>query len=254
MILEVCCADIDSVRAAIRGGARRIELCSALEAGGLTPSPGLMIYAIEECHKAGVPVHVLIRPRPGDYIYSRDEIEVMTYDAWHAVRMGADGIVTGALRPDGTIDEAVTAEIMSEAIADDDRNPQVTFHRAFDLARDPFEALTAITRNPRITRILTSGQAPSAPEGADLIGELVARAPEHLVILAGAGVNAANVAALVAATGVTEIHASAKTRIPSSMTFRRDDVAMGAKGSDEYSRSATSASEVAAIIEALNTL
>lgn len=248
MILEVCCADIESVRSAIAGGAQRVELCSALEVGGLTPSAGLAVTAINECHRAGVKVHVLIRPRPGDYVYTDEELLAAAFDVAYLSASGADGVVVGALKPDGTVDERALAMLLSRMTP----GTQVTFHRAFDLSRDPFEALAVLAANTKVTRILTSGQAPSAPEGAALIRELVARAGNRLAILVGAGVNSSNAAALVAATGVDEIHASAKTRVPSSMTFRRGDVSMSVPGADEYSRMATSADEVAAIIEAIN--
>jgi len=248
MILEVCCADIESVRAAIAGGAQRVELCSALEVGGLTPSAGLAATAIDCCHRAGVKLHVLIRPRPGDYVYTDEELLAAAYDVAYLSTKGADGVVVGALNPDGTVDRRALGMLLSRM------NPgtQVTFHRAFDLARDPFEALDTLAAEPLVTRILTSGQAPSAPEGAALIKELVSRAGSRLTILAGAGVNSSNAATLAASTGVTELHASAKTRVASTMAFRRGEVSMGAPGADEYSRMATSADEVAAIIKAIN--
>lgn len=247
--LEVCCADIDSVQAAIDGGAQRIELCTALETGGLTPSFGLIRQARFKTALAGVKLHVLIRERPGDYIYSDDELNTMADDIVIAGELGCDGVVIGALNDDGTVD-AHAIETMLEDAGD----ISVTFHRAFDLCRDPFEALDTLARIPKINRILTSGLAPSAPEGADLLRQLMEKAPEGITILAGAGVNSANVADLVRSTGVTEVHASAKSRIPSAMTFRRGDVSMSAPGADEYSRYATSADEVKAIVNSLTSL
>lgn len=248
--LEVCCADIGSVRAAIKGGAHRIELCSALEVGGLTPSAAIIEAASSLCRQSGVRLHVLIRPRPGDYLYSRDEISIMGQDIEIAARMGADGAVIGVLDADGSVDFGATAHLAGLARS---LGLSVTFHRAFDLCNDPFEAMQAIAE-AGVSRILTSGQAPSAPEGQTLIAELVRRAPEHLTILAGAGINSANADVLVAATGVTEIHASVKARVSSRMTFRLPGIAMGAEGSDEYSRFATDAAEVAAIINSIRQL
>ncbi len=242
--LEVCCADIESVRAAIEGGAHRIELCSALEVGGLTPSAGLIDEASVLCDKAGVDLHVLVRPRPGDYLYSRHELAAMERDIELAAMRNVKAVVTGALSRDGDIDREATLRLSSRAR---EHGAGVTFHRAFDLCRNPFDALRVIA-DMGISRILTSGQAPSASEGAPLIAELVGRAPAGLTILAGAGITSANVAQLIAATGVTEVHASAKRRVASAMTYRHEGISMGASGADEYSRFVTDPAEVAAII------
>lgn len=244
--LEVCCADIQSVRAAIAGGAQRIELCSALEVGGLTPSAGLIKEArILTCRK--VKLHILIRPRPGDYIYTRDEIEVMLTDVDFARKLECDGVVIGALTPEGDVDTDVVGRLAAAA-----GNMSVTFHRAFDLCRDPFEAMEALKQIPSIDRILTSGLAPSAPQGLDMIKELVAKAPEGIAIMPGAGVNSGNAAHIAATAGVKDIHASAKTTVASEMKFRRGDVSMGAPGADEYSRLSTSEAEVKALVAALS--
>ena len=244
--LEVCCADIQSVRAAIAGGAQRIELCSALEVGGLTPSAGLIKEArILTCRK--VKLHILIRPRPGDYIYTRDEIEVMLTDVDFARKLECDGVVIGALTPEGDVDTDVVGCLAAAA-----GNMSVTFHTAFDLCRDPFEAMEALKQIPSIDRILTSGLAPSAPQGLDMIKELVAKAPEGIAIMPGAGVNSGNAAHIAATAGVKDIHASAKTTVASEMKFRRGDVSMGAPGADEYSRLSTSEAEVKALVAALS--
>lgn len=248
--LEVCCADIGSVRAAIKGGAHRIELCSALEVGGLTPSAALIGAASALCRPVGVRLHVLIRPRPGDYLYTRDEISIMGQDIEIAAGMGADGAVIGVLAADGSIDFVATAHLAGLARL---FGLSVTFHRAFDLCKDPFEAMQVIAET-RVSRILTSGQAASAPEGQSLIADLVRRAPKNLTILAGAGINSANAAGLVAATGVTEIHATAKSRVRSRMVYRLPGIAMGSHGSDEYSRFATDKAEVSAIINSIRPL
>lgn len=243
--LEVCCADIQSVRAAIAGGAQRIELCTGLEVGGLTPSAGLIKEARILTYRK-VKLNVLIRPRPGDYVYDSDEIEVMKTDVNFARKLECDGVVIGALTPDGDVDKAVV-----DSLVDCAGPMSVTFHRAFDLCRDPFEAMKTLDGIGGIDRILTSGLAPSAPEGVDMLRRLVEAAPGNLSIMPGAGVNSANAAAIVEAAGVNEIHASAKTRVGSEMKFRRGDVSMGAPGADEYSRFVTSADEVAAIVSAL---
>lgn len=242
VLLEVCCGDIASVGAARGAGAARIELCSALTEGGLTPTPAMTRMAVD----AGDPaVNVLIRPRSGDFLYSADEVAQMEAEIADAVAAGADGIVVGALTADGDVDVDAMRRFM--AVADD---RPVTFHRAFDLCRDPRRALgDLIALGCR--RVLTSGQAASALEGAELIRRLVDDAAGKIIILAGGGVTAENCREIVRLTGVEELHASAKHTVGSAMRFRRADVSMGAPDADEYSRATTDASRVAAIIKAL---
>ncbi len=210
------------------------------------PSAGLIKEArILTCRK--VKLHILIRPRPGDYIYTRDEIEVMLTDVDFARKLECDGVVIGALTPEGDVDTDVVGCPAAAA-----GNMSVTFHRAFDLCRDPFEAMEALKQIPSIDRILTSGLAPSAPQGLDMIKELVAKAPEGIAIMPGAGVNSGNAAHIAATAGVKDIHASAKTTVASEMKFRRGDVSMGAPSADEYSRLSTSEAEVKALVAALS--
>ncbi|MBD5345974.1 MAG: copper homeostasis protein CutC [Bacteroides sp.] len=246
--LEICCADIHSVIAAVEGGANRIELCSALEVGGLTPSPGLLAEA-RKLTAGKVRLHVLIRPRPGDYIYTAEEIEVMKIDIDCCGQLGCDGVVIGALNPDGTVNAHVTRELLDAASP---YNMSVTFHRAFDLCRDPFEALDTLVEIGGVDRVLTSGLAASAPEGMEMLASLVNKGQGSISIMPGAGVTSANAAMIIGATGAGEIHASAKSRVGSEMKFRRGDVSMGTPGADEYSRFTTSASEVAAIVNTLS--
>ena len=249
MILEICCADICSVAASLAGGAGRIELCSALEAGGLTPSAGLIRSAIAMC--AGrLPVNVLIRPRPGDFLYSESELSVMLVDVSTAVRAGAAGVVIGALTVDGRIDMDSCSRMISEAKS---CNPHisVTFHRAFDMCRDPLEALDDIVALG-CDRVLTSGMAPSAMAGASMLRMLRHKASGRIMIMAGAGVNSGNIAELVGETDVDEVHASAKATQRSGMEFRREDVAMGKPDADEYSRLITSVGEVRRMADVLN--
>lgn len=246
--LEICCADIGSVCAAVTGGAQRIELCSGLETGGLTPSPGLLTEARR--HTSGhCRLQVLIRPRPGDYIYSPDEVEVMKQDIDFCGRIGCDGVVIGALLPDGSIDEKVTRELLASAAP---YSMSVTFHRAFDLCSDPFGALETLVAIGGIDRVLTSGLASSAPEGKEMLRDLVEKGAGRISIMPGAGVTSGNAAEIITSTGAREIHASAKMRVGSDMKFRRGDVSMGTPGADEYSRFTTSADEVAAIVDALS--
>lgn len=243
MILEVCCGDLMSVIAAKEGGAQRIELCSALSEGGLTPSAAL----IAESLKAGIAkVHVLIRPRNGDFLYTDEEVRLMEADIAAAVRAGADGIVIGALTPDGDVDIAVCRRLVDAA-----GTASVTFHRAFDLCRDPWKSLENVIALG-CDRILTSGLAPTALEGIPTLRKLNDIAAGRIKILAGVGINAGNARRIMDETGITELHASAKRTIGSAMRFRRDNVNMGKPGADEYSRNVTDPASVAAILRAMN--
>lgn len=238
-ILEICCGDPESVRAAVAGGAQRIELCAALESGGVTPTVG----AIRHAAKSGIPkLHVLVRPRPGDFCYSEEEVDVMCADIIAARESGADGIAIGALTPTGEIDVEACRKF-----ADAASGMSLTFHRAFDLCRDPFLALETLVELG-FDRILTSGQAPSAMMGKEMLRRLKDAAGGRIIILGAAGVNSGNARELVESTGLIEIHASARKGYPSPMHFRREGVSMGAPGSDEYSVMRTSPEEVAAII------
>ncbi len=240
-ILEVCAGDIESVYAAARGGAERVELCCALSEGGLTPSLGM----IEEALKVeSIKVNVLIRPRSGDFVYSEEEILVMVRDIEMCRKLGVNGVVFGALTPDGNIDMEACQK-MAEAA----KGLHKTFHRAFDMCRDPQKATEDIIELG-CDRILTSGQAVSALEGAEVIGKLQKEFPSIVFIAAG-GISPENVKEIVEATGVCEVHASAKTIVVSSMRFRRDGVSMGKADADEYSRQSTSEKLVAMINDKL---
>lgn len=200
-ILEVCAGDIGSVYAASAGGAFRVEICSALSEGGVTPSIGFIRKALR------VPelrVHVLIRQRGGDFVYSPEEVECMVADIKAAREAGAHGVVVGALTPTGDIDMVSCRRMVDAAEGID-----VTFHRAFDLCRNPINALEDII-SLGCTRLLTSGQAPSALEGVELLRELVVRANGRITVLAGAGVSPSNAARILAVSGTNEIHASAR--------------------------------------------
>lgn len=245
MTLEICCADVESVGQAIKGGADRIELCSALEVGGVTPSIGLLSSAVWKCSRLmkPIPVNVLIRPRPGDFFYTDHELDVACADTSYAVEAGADGIVFGALTTDGEVDEYACNRIF-EAIAKGNPSKPIslTFHRAFDFVADPAKALESVI-SLGFNRILTSGLAPSVPEGLDTIVSLVKLANGRISIMPGGGVSASNVVEIVRKSGVSEIHASAKAMLDSRMEFRRDTLSTGS-GCDEYSMLRTDASSV----------
>lgn len=218
MILEVCCENIESVKAAIAGGADRIELCRDLAADGLTPSREMTGEAVRLCRPAGVQVHVLIRLRAGNFVYTSEEIEGMAAEIRMALEEGADGVVIGALNADGDIDLAA-CQTMLQGLRLDDGNLRynVTFHRAFDVCRRPFEAMEQIARLG-CNRILTSGQQPTAEQGIALLKQLVEKAHElsqrtgkPFAILCGAGVTPENAAHILTATGADEIHGSLRT-------------------------------------------
>ena len=202
MILEVCCGNLESVHAAVKGGAQRVELCSHLELDGLTP----LWEELEETRALypALKIHALIRPREGDFCYSPEEVLQMEADIEKALSLGADGIVIGALDEKGDVD----AEVMKELVTLVDGRASLTFHRAFDVCRWPFEALETIEALG-FHRILTSGQAPSALAGADMLRELQRRA--HLTILPGGGINAGNARRILELSGCRELHASAST-------------------------------------------
>lgn len=212
MLLEIAANSVASALAAQQGGADRIELCSALELGGLTPSHGQIALARERLR---IPLYVLIRPRAGDFLYGDLEGETMQRDIETCAALGCDGVVLGALDAQGNVDMPRCRALIAAAGA-----LGVTFHRAFDLSRDPARALEDIAALG-CERVLTSGAQASAMEGTALIRALVTQAAGRLAIMPGAGITAQNIAALAAATGAREFHASAKRRQPSGMQHRR---------------------------------
>ena len=211
VLIEGCVDSVPSAIAAEAGGAGRVELCDNLIEGGTTPSAG----AIEECKtRLRIPVFVMIRPRGGDFLYTDVEYRVMRRDIAHAKALGADGVVLGLLRADGTVDVERTRPLVEAA-----RPLRVTFHRAIDVARDAGEALDALMAMG-IDRVLTSGQAPTALEGAAVIAALVRRAAGRIVVLPGCGIDDTNVQRLVADTGVREVHLRGSALQPSAMVHR----------------------------------
>lgn len=225
ILLEVCCGDIDSVVAAKAGGADRIELCCALGEGGLTPSYGMLTMALDK----DIPVNILVRPRRGDFCYSDIEVESMVGDICMAGLSGVDGIVVGALTPEGDIDIAAMEKLLDEAGGLD-----VTFHRAFDMCRDPESALEALIKLG-CHNVLTSGFKPNALDGIENLRQLVIQADGRINIIAGCGVTPRNAEEIISRTGVCSIHATCSKVVESRMSYRRKDVNMG-NVEDEYSR------------------
>lgn len=224
-IIEICAGTIESAIAANRGGAHRIELCSALSEGGLTPSEAMIHYS---CRNLKLKVFVLIRPRTGDFNYTRAEFDIMKADILTAKKNGAHGIVTGMLNTDGTVDTCRMKDLIEMAAP-----MQVTFHRAFDMVRNPYEALEAIIELG-CHRILTSGQANKAMEGAEIIKQLIEKATGRIIIMPGSGINAGNILQLAEATGASEFHLSASRSIPGRMSYKKTEVYMAGKGLDEF--------------------
>jgi copper homeostasis protein len=246
MLVEACVDSVTGALAAVAGGAGRLELCTGLVEGGLTPSAGLVAAARE---RIAVPIHVLIRPRGGDFLYDADERTVMLRDIAGAKRLGVAGVVLGALDAGGRVDAERTRPMIDAA-----RPLAVTFHRAFDLARDPAEALDALMALG-IERVLTSGQAGTAEAGIPVIAAMVARSAGRIVILAGGGINKDNAARIVRETGVGEIHVRGSRIAEGGMAFRRDGVFMGKRYEpDEYRREETDPVLVGGIVAAVNGL
>lgn len=196
--LELCVEDMAGLSAAMAGGADRVELCSALMVGGLTPSAGFMQMAAN----SGVPTMALIRPRPGSFVYSDPEVDVMLDDVRRAREVGLAGVVIGAAHPDGMLELDVLKRLRDAAGPLD-----VSLHRVFDLTPDPFVAIDQAVELG-FSRILTSGQQKSVPEGLQLLVELGAYANGRISIMPGGGINLRNVSEVIRSTGITEVHSS----------------------------------------------
>lgn len=226
--LEICCDTANSALSAMKAGADRIELCSGLPEGGTTSSFAAIAYAREHLE---IKLHVLIRPRSGDFLYDDAEYEIMMNDIASCKKLGVDGIVAGILNPDGSIDRARTTEMVRAA------HPlSFTFHRAFDMCSDPFKALEDVIR-AGCDRLLTSGQNDKAVDGKNLIKKLVEAASGRIVIMPGSGITESNIENIARFTGAKEFHLTGRKVIESSMTFRRAEVHMGGiPGFNEYSR------------------
>ncbi|CAI5988262.1 unnamed protein product [Closterium sp. NIES-64] len=215
--LEICVETVASAIAAHKGGAHRVELCSGLVEGGVTPSIGLVTAVVQAIP---IPVHVLIRPRAGDFVFSEEEMKAMACDIKACAKAGAAGVVVGALTPSGDIDEPKLHRFLASAVR---HSLPVTFHRAFDHTRDPMAALQVLISSG-VTRLLTSGQRVTAEEGVGLIRKLVEEAQGRIQIMAGGGVNPENAASIVTQSGVSHIHASARSLAPQTEKIHLNDL------------------------------
>ena len=239
-IIEIATADYTTTKSAVEGGADRIELCAALTDGGTTPSAG----TIRKCREAfTIEIFPIIRTRAGDFLYTDEEFEIMLHDIKVSKEFGCDGVVIGLLNRDGSIDLKRTGRLVELAYP-----MEVTFHRAFDRCLDPFKAMEQLI-DIGCRRILTSGQQPTAPEGAQLIRELIEAAQERIIIMPGSGVRKDNVATLKESTGAVEFHSSLRGRTASTMEYRQPAFA---HSEESYANPYIDAEEVHAMRAALS--
>lgn len=224
-ILEVCVDSVESARAAVEGGADRLELCTNLVIGGTTPGVSQFKQIRKFCD---VPINVLVRPRYGDFLYTEAEFLMVLEDVELLRNLGADGVVVGFLKPDGTLDLE-----RLKAIREKTRKGHLTLHRAFDLCLDPYQALEEAIKAGTDT-ILTSGQQQSAWKGRELLAELSKQAAGRLDIMAGGGVDPEVIAGFLKESSLHCFHMSGKMILNSAMTYRKAGVSMGVPGLGEY--------------------
>lgn len=241
---EVCANSVESCLAAQAGGADRVELCAGIPEGGTTPSYGEISMARELLKTTRL--HVIIRPRGGDFLYSPIEVKTMLKDIEMARQLGADGVVFGCLTAEGEIDIPIMQELMKAS-----QGLSVTFHRAFDVCRHPQKALEQIIELG-CHRILTSGQQPTAEQGIPLLKELQEQAAGRIILLAGCGVNEKNISRIASETGIREFHFSARKTVKSDMIYKNESVSMGGTVHiDEYERNVTASQRVMDTIQAV---
>ena len=242
-LFEVCANSVESCIAAQKGGAHRVELCSGILEGGTTPSYGEIITAREQLH---IKLHVIIRPRGGDFLYTETEIQIMEKDIRMCRKAGVDGVVLGCLTSDGEIDTITTKRLINAA-----EGMSVTFHRAFDQCWDPAQALDQLIALG-CHRILTSGQQPTAEQGLPLLKKLVKRAGNRIIILPGSGINEININHIAHETSATEFHFSARERRNSNMSYQCTSVPMNATTApNQYQQDVTTEKRVKNTIAAL---
>ncbi len=220
MQLEVCIDNLESLEYAELGGATRIELCSSLALGGLTPSLGFMKLA---ANSTQLPIYAMIRPRQGDFLYSKQEIESMLMDIEAAAEANLQGVVFGILSADGKMDIDATKQLIAKA---KELNLGTTFHRAIDQCKNPLEAIKQLS-DIGCERVLSSGLANQAPEGVDVLRQMVEVANGQLAIMAGAGVNAENIRHIHQQTKIEEFHMSGKSARQSAMEYISSQAQMG---------------------------
>ena len=241
-ILECCVDSVESAINAAKGSASRLELCSNLIIGGTTPDVAL----VKEIRKhTDIRIHALIRPRFGDFCYTEHEMEIMKSQIRALKEAGVEGVVIGVLDEEGNLDVPKMKELLQEA-----SGLSVTLHRAFDMCRDPFQALDEAIQL-EINTILTSGQKQSAWEGRELLAELIEKADGRIGIMAGAGISAEVIEKLIPVTKGTSYHMSGKVTLDSKMKYRKADVSMGLPSLSEYEIWQTSEEAVRVAVEVL---
>lgn len=243
--LEICASSITSALAAQEGGAIRIELCDNLYDGGTTPSPGQILTARKLLK---IKLYVLIRPRGSDFLYNDIEFETMLADVKYCIEAGCDGIVTGILKADGSIDKKRCLQLVQLA---KQAGLGATFHRAFDMCADQFTAMEDIIE-VGFERILTSGGKSTAIEGSRTISELVKKANGRISIMAGSGITEINVTDLIMFTGINEIHGTLLAPVKSKMQFINDHIVMGSNYGDEYALDITCTERVRNVVKKAN--
>lgn len=240
---EVCANGIESCLAAQAAGANRVELCASIPEGGTTPSYGEILTARKLLNSTRL--HVIIRPRGGDFLYTALEVERMTADIDICKKLGVDGVVFGCLTKAGTIDIPTNRALLEHA-----QGMSVTFHRAFDQCRNPFDALEQLV-SLGFDRILTSGQQATAEKGIDLLRQLQQKAQGRITILAGCGVNETNISYIAENTQINEFHFSAREQMRSKMEYYNPSVYMGTAECDEMNIDITTQQRVRSTIEGL---
>jgi len=242
--IEVCIDNLESLHLAIAGGATRIELCSSLALGGLTPSFGFMKKAAQI---STIPVYAMIRPRQGDFLYDQDDIDAMLLDIEAAAEAGLQGVVFGVLRADGHIDLPLAQQLVERAKL---YGLGITFHRAIDQSSDWQQALEDVI-SLGAERILTSGLAANVEQGIEVLKAMVELADGKISIMAGAGLTAKNVQMIVNTSGVREVHLSGKTTRPSHMQNVSEEAKMGNQNIDDFVVPITSSIAIEKIVKAL---
>ena len=242
--IEICANSVESAVKAQQAGAYRVELCAGIPEGGTTPSFGEIRMARQLLNQTKL--HVIIRPRGGDFLYSPLEQEIMLHDIKVSRQLGADGVVFGCLTAEGKVDMPLMKKLMN-AVGD----MSVTFHRAFVMCSNPKEVLENLIELG-IDRILTSGQEATAEKGIPLLKELVAQADGRIIIMPGCGVNAGNIRKIAKETGASEFHFSGRSTVESSMIFRNKKVSMGGTVKiEEYLKDVTDPDKVKAALSEL---
>ncbi len=244
-LLEICVDSYESARRASENGADRLELCGDLLVGGVSPSP----FLIEQVVKSiPTPVNVLLRPRFGDFCFTAEEQAVLLKEIAFCREAGVNGVVIGALTPEGELDVPFLSKCMAQA-----GDLEVTLHRCFDVCRDGFGALETAA-DLGIQTILTSGQAATAPKGLEMLKALRRAAADRIHLMAGSGVCAANIPMLYQEAGIRHFHLSAKASEPGPMVFKREGVPMGLPMASEFDRQYASPAAVCAARAAVDGL